>query len=132
MLRRLRLPLPLTSRLCRCGCLLDCFGHHRASCAQAEVWGRPRFAVESSAVHICREAGGRVATNVFVRDLDLPVPVNDGRHLEVVVDGLPVFGGAQLAVEKKNVIAMREESNSHFVFSNQKSLWNAVTLEMSC
>ena len=36
LLRRLRLPLPLASRLCRCGRLLDNFGHHRASCAPSE------------------------------------------------------------------------------------------------
>ena len=37
--------------------------------------------------------GGRVATNVMVRDLDLALPhVVDGRRLEVVVDGLPLFG----------------------------------------
>ena len=35
LLRRLRLPLPPASHLCQCGRLLDSFGHHRASCAQA-------------------------------------------------------------------------------------------------
>ena len=38
LLRRLRLPLPPASRLCRCGRLLDSFGHHRASSAQAGFW----------------------------------------------------------------------------------------------
>ena len=99
LLRRLRLPLPPSSRTCRCGRLLDSFGHHRASCALAGVLGRRGFALESAAARICREAGGRVATNVLVGDLDLPVPPNDGRRLEVVVDGLPVYGGAQLAVD---------------------------------
>ena len=43
---------------------------------------------------ICREAGGRVTTNVFVRNLDLVGPgVEDNRRLEVVADGLPLFGG---------------------------------------
>ena len=41
---------------------------------------------------ICREAGGRVTTNVFVRNLDLVGPgVEDNRRLEVVADGLPLF-----------------------------------------
>ena len=35
LLRRLRLPLHLTVRFCRCGLPLDEFGHHRAACAQA-------------------------------------------------------------------------------------------------
>ena len=54
--------------------------------------------METVTARICREAGGRVTTNVMVRDLDLAKPhVADTRRLEVVVDGLPVFGGAQLA-----------------------------------
>ena len=47
---------------------------------------------------VCREVGGRIATKVLVRDLDLPVAVNNARRLEAVVDGLPLHGGAQLAV----------------------------------
>ena len=107
LLRRFCLPVPPASRLCRCGCLLDSFGHHRASCAQAGVLGRRGFAVESAAARICREAGGRVATNVFVRDLDLPDPVNDGRRLEVVVDG------AQLAVDTTVVSSLHCDGSPH-------------------
>ena len=41
-----------------------------------------------------------MTTNVMVRDLDLPVlNATDSRRLEVVVDGLPLFGGSQLAVD---------------------------------
>ena len=39
-LRRLRQPLPLTVRSCRCGHLLDCLGHHRSACPVAGVLGR--------------------------------------------------------------------------------------------
>ena len=50
--------------------------------------------METVTARICREAGGRVKTNVMVRDLDLAKPhVADTRRLQVVVDGLPVFGG---------------------------------------
>ena len=39
-------------------------------------------------------------TNVLVRDLDLGVVDQfDARRLKVVVDGLPLFQGAQLAVD---------------------------------
>ena len=31
LLRRLRLPLPLNARVCRCGRLRDCLGHHRSA-----------------------------------------------------------------------------------------------------
>ena len=54
--------------------------------------GATGFALESAAARVCREAGGRVTTNVMVRDLDLPVlDATDSRQLEVVVDGLPLF-----------------------------------------
>ena len=97
---RLRLPLPLTARVCRCGRLLDVFGHHRSACVVAGVLGGRGVPLETAAARICREAGGRVRTNVFVRDLDLGV-VNqfDTRRFEVVVDGLPLFQGAQVAVD---------------------------------
>ena len=57
---------------------------------------------------VCREAGGRVVTNMFVRDMDLGVPVaGDNRRLEVVVDGLPLHGGVQLAVDTTLVSSVR-------------------------
>ena len=56
LLRRFRLPLPLSARQCRCGRPLDTFGHHRTSCAGAGVLGRRGFAVESAGARICREA----------------------------------------------------------------------------
>ena len=63
--------------------------------------------MESVAARICREAGGRVTTNVMVRDLDLAGPnMFDARRLEVVVDGLPLFGGVQLAVDTMMVSAL--------------------------
>ena len=71
LLRRLRLPLPLSQRNCRCRRPLDVLGHHRAACAMAGVLGRRGFAVESVVARICREGGARVTTNMFVRDMDL-------------------------------------------------------------
>ena len=107
LLRRLRQPLPFTGRACRCGRLFDPNGHHRAACARPGVLGRRGFALESAAARICREASGRVRTNVFVRDMDLPTAtLEDARRLEVVVDGLPLHGGAQLAVDTTLVSAL--------------------------
>ena len=38
-----------------------------------------------------------MTTNISVRDVDITVPnAQDSRRLEVVADGLPLFGGAQL------------------------------------
>ena len=102
LLRRLHLPLPLTARHCRCGLPLDSRGHHRAACARVGILGRRGYPLENVVVRICREAGRRVTTNVLVRDLDLAEPnAADARRLEVVADGLPLFGGAQLAVDRR-------------------------------
>ena len=63
---------------------------------------------------ICREAGGRVTSNVMVCDLDLPAPdTSDSRRLEVVVDGLPFFGGCQLAVDTTLVCALHCHRTPH-------------------
>ena len=98
--RRLHLPLPFSSRTCRCGRLLDCRGHHRAACAEAGVLGARGFALERAAAQVCREGGGRVSTNVMVRNLDIEGGnPTDARRLEIVVDGLTLFDGAQLAID---------------------------------
>ena len=49
-LRRLRLPLPITARVCRCGRLLDVFGHHWSACSVAGVLGRWKLQRQESAV----------------------------------------------------------------------------------
>ena len=49
LLRRLRLPLSMSKRICRCGRPLDSRGHHRAACARAGLLGLRGFAVESAA-----------------------------------------------------------------------------------
>ena len=107
LLRRLRLPLPLSSRLCRCGGELDGLGDHRAACATARSWSGAL--AQRAAARVCYEAGARVATNVALRDLNLGVPVSDGRRLEVVANGLPAFGGIQVAVDVTLVSSRRRE-----------------------
>ena len=114
LLRRLWLPLPLSSRSCRCGRPLDSSGHHRAACAVAGVLGSRGFTLESAAARVCREAGGRVSTNVRVQDMDLAAPNPlDNRRIEVVVDGLPLFHGAQLAVDTTLVSPLRRDGTPH-------------------
>ena len=86
------------------------FGHHRAACSRAGVLGRRGFAVESVGARIFREAGARVATNVL--DLDLLVPnVHDGRRLEIVAEGLPLFGVVQLVVDTTLVSPLRGDGS---------------------
>ena len=58
---------------------------------------------------ICREAGARVATHVALRDLNLDVPASDGRRKEVVANGLPLWQGAQVAVDATPVSPVRRD-----------------------
>ena len=44
-------------------------------------------------------ASARVRTNALVRDMDLGGPVHDSRRLEILVEGLPLYGGVQLAID---------------------------------
>ena len=100
LLRRLRLPLPFSTRYCRCDRPLDSRGHHRAGCARRGFWEDVDMRLESAAARICREGGARVTTNVMIRDMDLAAPnPADGRRLEIVADGLPSFDGSQLAID---------------------------------
>ena len=114
LLRRLWLHLPPSSRSCRCGRPLDVLGHHRAACANVGVLGRRGFALKSAAARVCREAAGRVSVNVAVCDLDIGVLDRaDERPLEVVADGLPLFHGAQIAVDMTLVSVLRREGTPH-------------------
>ena len=109
LLRHLWLPLLPSSRNCRCGVPLNSSDNHRAVCAVAVVLGRMCFAVESATARVCREAGARVSLNVRVQDMDLVRPsACDNRRLEIVADGLPLFHGAQLAVDTTVVSVLRK------------------------
>ena len=92
------------------GVPLDVLGHHRAAYANAGVLGRRGWVLENVAARVCREAGGRVRTNLAVRDMDLGAHVQlDGRRLEIVVDGLPLWGGSQLAVDTTMVCPLSRD-----------------------
>ena len=100
LLRRLRLPLPLTSRTCRRRRILDPLGDHRAACARSGVLRSRAGPLERATARICREAGARVTTNTRVNDLNISHPhQQDDRRIEVIANGLPLWNGAQLAVD---------------------------------
>ena len=100
MLRRLRLPLPLTERTCRCRRLLDPLGDHRAACSRAGVLRSRAMPLEHEAARVCREAGARVTMHTRMNQLNIPA-VNhmDDRAIEVIANGLPLWQGSQLAVD---------------------------------
>lgn len=55
--------------------------------------------MERAAARVCRETGGRVTTNTPFTELIIPAPHRlDQRRIEVIANGLPLYEGAQLAV----------------------------------
>ena len=106
LLVRLRRPLGLALRRCRCGAVLDPFGEHRSACARVGVLGTRGVAAEVTAARICREGGPRVRENQLLRDLNVAVPASDTRRIEVIANGLPLYGGVQLAIDTTVVSAL--------------------------
>ena len=74
-------------------------GDHRSSCAQVGVLAQRAGPLERAVARICRHAGARVAANVALRELNLDAPATDGRRIEVVANGLPLWRGAQIAID---------------------------------
>ena len=89
--------------------------------------------MESAGVRICREAGGRVVANAMLREFDLAAPnPRDQRRLEeILVDGLPLFGGAQLAVDTTLVSPLHCDGSPHPRAANEDAVLAAPDDERS-
>ena len=75
--------------------------------------GERGFPLKCAAAQVCREAGGHVSTNVLIRDLDLgEFNALDNRRVEVVADGLPLWQGAQLAIDTALVSPLRGDGSA--------------------
>ena len=79
------------------------------ACACCCRWSLALGPLERAVARVCREAGARVATNVFLRDLNLSMPLSE---LEVVANGLPGFGGVQVAVDAALVSPVRRDGTN--------------------
>jgi hypothetical protein len=114
IVRRLRLPaLSLTPSKCKCGGKLDSLGDHRAACSTSGRLHPRSKPLERALARVCREAGARVATNMFLRDLNLAnISPLDGRQIEICANGLPLWGGQQLAIDATIVGALRRDGRS--------------------
>ena len=99
VLERLRLPLDVTDAVWECGCRLDTEGKHQAACARSGRLRTRAVGPERTVARICREAGALVRCNTKLRDMNVAVPAADERAIEVLASGLPLFQGAQLAVD---------------------------------
>ena len=86
LLRRLRLPLPLCSRACRCGRLLRCFASSRRV-FQSRGVGKTGIRCREC----CNQSVPRSGRH-DIRDMYLAAPeARVGRRIEIVADGPPVW-----------------------------------------
>ena len=99
MLVRLHLPLHVDERVCKCGQPVDVFGHHRSACSRIGLLKPRGTPAEVCMAQICREAGAHVKENQLLRDLNVIVPADDQRRIEVIANGLPFWGGKQVAID---------------------------------
>ena len=98
ILERVRLPLQVAEVLCECGVPLGSRGRHRAACSRSGRLKTRALAPERT-LRVCREAGATVRYNAKLRNMDLAVSANDDRAIEVLATSLPLYFGAQLAVD---------------------------------
>ena len=98
ILERLRLPLQVSEARCESGAFLDREGRHRAACARSGRLKTRALAPLRALARVCREAGATVWCNARLRDMNLAVTGHDDIAIKVLASGLPLFFGAQLAV----------------------------------
>ena len=99
---------PSTRPLSECYCFADsgfrCRLPQHAAVANARwmCWVIMSQLAPGPAPYVSK-AGAAVATNVLVRDLNLQTARPDERRIEVIANGLPLWGGSQLAVDTTRV-----------------------------
>ena len=89
-----------------------------------------------NAAQVCREGGARVSTNIFLQDLDLDLKhvSMDGRRVEVVAEGLSLFGGSQLALDATLVSALHANGSTDGTRTEQTALrcWKREDTKRRC
>ena len=111
LLRRLWLQLPSSVRNCRCGLPLDSRGHHCAACARGGP-GPQRFCTgERGGTRLSRGWRLGVSQCSCPGHGSRPSNVLDNRKVEIVVNGLPLFMGAQLAVDTTIVFVLKRDGS---------------------
>lgn len=110
--RRLRLPLQVGPARCPgrcCNRRLDPLGDHLASCPVAGNLKRRAKPLEKVWMRVLREAGGRVLPQPFLRDLDIGMQAQDGRRVDLIARGLPVYGGLPSCGDASMVSALHAD-----------------------
>ena len=93
--------------------MLDAYGDPRAACSTSGVLASRALPLERAIARVCQEAGARVGRNVALAAMNIDVPVHDARRIEVVCNGLPLWHGAQLAVDATLVSPVTRDGRPH-------------------
>ena len=64
-----------------------CVGDHRTACATSGVLRSRAVPLQRALARVCREAGARVAANVPLSRMNLPLPPADSRQIEILANG---------------------------------------------
>ena len=78
--------------------VLDVRGRHRAACTLSGRVKKRSVPTQRVLARVCREASARVRFDAYLPDMNVGVAASDGRRIEVSVQDIPCFGGAQVAV----------------------------------
>ena len=81
--------------------------------APRQACSPPALPLERAIARVCQEAGARVGRNVALAAMNIDVPVHDARRIEVVCNGLPLWHGAQLAVDATLVSPVTRDGRPH-------------------
>ena len=106
LMRRLRLPLPLSLHTCRCGRPIDSFGHHCAACARAGVLGRRGVRTRERRCSHLPRGGWSCWDELHDGRLGSSSPCRRQSPLGGCGGRVAPLGGCQLAVDTTLVCAM--------------------------
>ena len=79
--------LPLGPRSCSCRGALDAYRDHRAECSTSGVLASGALPLERAVARVCAR---KPARNVALAAMNIDVPIDDARRIEVVCNGLPL------------------------------------------
>ena len=94
---------------------LDPLGDHCAACSRAGRLRSRGVPLERAAARVCREARATVATNFLLRDFNVITQRHGDRRLEVIANGLPLWGVVQLYYALSFMLRSRL-TTLHFVY----------------
>ncbi|OLP88685.1 hypothetical protein AK812_SmicGene29924 [Symbiodinium microadriaticum] len=110
---------------------LDEYGDHRAACATSGILASRAVPIERAIARVCQEAGARFGRNVALAAMNLDVPIHDGRRIKFLYNGLPLWHGAQLAVDATLVSPAQAQANLSRARQRQEVVWSSLGLRLA-